>query len=95
MNYYLNRKRKKNWFSLRNSVYNQRVDNNVTKQFREIHDSIKNTDYITDEITDAQGLERSYADGNYYIHGNVIHTTGSHNLQDWYEAFTKIQAWGD
>ena len=56
----MNRKRKRNYFNLGNNIYNQRVDNNVTKQFREIHNPIQNTDYITDEITDAQGLERAY-----------------------------------
>ena len=48
--YHLNRKRKQNSFNLRNNIYNQRVDNNVTKQFKEIHNQIKGTEYTTDEI---------------------------------------------
>ena len=86
MNYYLNRKSKNNSFDLRNNIYNQRVDNNETRQFREIHNPIKNTEHITYEITDAQGLERAYADGNYYIHGDT---------KDWYDDMTKIPVWGD
>ena len=82
MNYYLNTKKKSILFTLRYNIYNQRVDNNVTKQFREIHgvgfypppnwkgsstpseihNPIKNTEYFTDEITDAQGLDRAHAD---------------------------------
>ena len=49
------------FLSTRKNIYNQRVDNNVTKQFKEIHNSVKHepakvdTSYITDTITDAQG----------------------------------------
>ena len=67
----------------------------MKKHFREINNPIQNTEYITDEITDAQGLERAYADGNYYIHGDTMYIAGSHNLQDWYDDFTKIPVWGD
>ena len=86
MNFNLNRKRKHNSFNLRNYIYNQRVDNDVTKQFREIHNTIQNpinnTEYITDEITDAQGLERAYQHGDYYIHGDTMYIAGSHTPQD-------------
>ena len=51
----MNRNRNHYSFNLRN---NQRVDNNVTKQFRELQNSIEHTKYITEEITDAQGLEQ-------------------------------------
>ena len=73
MSFNLNRKRKQNSFNLRNNMYNQRVDNNVTRQFREIHNPIKNAEYITDEITDAQGLQRVYSHGDYYIHGDTMY----------------------
>ena len=50
MDYYLDRKNKKDSFKLRNNIYNQKVDNNVTKQFREIHESenrpSKATNYV-------------------------------------------------
>ena len=100
MNYYSDRKRKRNSLNLRNNIYTQRVDNNLTKQFKEIHNPmennpIKNTEYITDEITDAQGLERAYQQGDYYIHGDTMYIAGSHNLRDWYDDFTKIPVWGD
>ena len=95
MNFNLNRTRKHNSFSSRNNIYNQRVDNNATRRFKEIHNPIKNTEYITDEITDDQGLERAYADRNYYIHGDTMYIAGSHTLQDWYDDVTKIPVWGD
>ena len=71
----------------------------MTKKIREIHNTIqnpiKNTEYITDEITDAQGLERAYADGNYYIHGDTMYIAGSNTANDWYDDATKIPVWGD
>ena len=65
MNFYSDRKKKRKSFDLGNNIYIQRVDNNVTKQFREIHNTnqnnpIKNTENNKDEITDAQGLGRAY-----------------------------------
>ena len=66
----------------------------MTKQFREIHNPIHNTEYITDEITDAQGLERAYQHGDYYNHGNEMYIAGSLTAKDWYDV-TKIPVWGD
>ena len=42
MNFYSDRKKKRNSLNLRNNIYTQRVDNNVTKQFREIHNPMQN-----------------------------------------------------
>ena len=95
MKYYSDRKKKRNSFNVWNNIYNQRVDNNVTKKFRELHNSVNNTEYSTDEITDAQGLERAYKHGDYYIHGGTMYRVGSHNLPDWYGNFIKTQVWGD
>ena len=95
MNYYSDRKRKRNSLNLRNNIYTQRVDNNVTKQFREIHNPIKNTNYITDEITDAQGLEKADQQGDYFVHRNTMYIAGSHTAKDWYDDVTKIPVWGD
>ena len=94
MNFNLNRKREHDSVNLRNNIYNQRVDNNVTKQFRGIHNPIQNTEYITNEITVAQGLERAYADGNYYTHGDTMYIAGSHTTKDWYDDVAKIPVWG-
>ena len=100
MNYYSDRTKKRNSFNLRNDIYIPRVDNNVTKQFGEIHNSIqnnpiKNTEYTTYEITDAQGSERAYQHGDYYIHGNTMYIAGSHTAKDWYDDVTKLPVWGD
>ena len=95
MKHYLDRKRKNSSFNLTSNINNQRIDNTAARQFRQTHNPIKNTEYITDEITDAQGLERAYADGNYYIHGNTMYIAGSHTAKDWYGDVTKIPFWGD
>ena len=89
----MNRKKNKN--NIRPNIYNQRVDNNVTKQFRNMHNSSKKTEYITDEITDVQGLERAYQHGDYYLHGDTMYIAGSHTAKDWYDDVTKIPVWGD
>ena len=53
------------------------------------------TSYITDTITDAQGLENAYSHGDYYIHGSTMYIAGSHTGKDWYDDVTKVPAWGD
>ena len=93
MNYYSDRKKKRNSLNLRNNICNQRVDNNVTKKFKENHIPVNNTEYITYEITDAQGLERAYKHGDYYVHGDTKCIAGSHTTKDWYDDVTKIPVW--
>ena len=64
MDYYLDRKKKKDTFNLSNNIYNQRVDNNVTRQFREIHKSENRTNKTTNYVkaeTDESGLDKAYA----------------------------------
>ena len=95
MDYYSDRKKKRNSINLRNNICNQGVDSNVPKRFRETHNPAQNTEYITDEITDAQGLERAYQHSDYYIHGNTMYIAGSHTAKDWYDDVTKIPVWGD
>ena len=56
---------------------------------------MKNTEYSTDEITDAQGIERAYQQGDSYIHGDTMYIAGSHTAKDWYDDVTKIPVWGD
>ena len=56
---------------------------------------IGNIEYITDEITDAQGLERAYQHGDYYIHSDRMYIAGSHTAKDWYDDVTKIPVWED
>ncbi len=46
------------YLSYRTNIYNQRVDNNITKQFNEIHKNKPET--IIQTITDAEGLRRAY-----------------------------------
>ena len=84
----------------RQNIYNQKLNNNVTKQFNEIHNPVKpkpkvDTSTISDTITDSQGLENAYSHGDYYIHGKTMYIAGSHTAKDWYDDVTKIPAWGD
>ena len=46
-------------------------------------------------ITDAEGLERAYAQGDAYMHGTTTYIAGSHTARDWWDDVTKIPFWGD
>ena len=46
-------------------------------------------------ITDAEGLERAYAQGDAYTHGKTTYVAGSHSLTDWWDDVSKIPFWGD
>ena len=48
-----------------------------------------------DQITDSEGLQRAYAQGDYYVHGRTMFIAGSHTARDWFDDFTKVPAWGD
>jgi pimeloyl-ACP methyl ester carboxylesterase len=46
-------------------------------------------------ITDAEGLARSYAQGDAYTHGSTTYIAGTHTARDWWDDVTKIPFWGD
>lgn len=46
-------------------------------------------------LSDAEGLERAYKDGDTHVHGKTMYVAGSHTLQDWWDDVTKIPVWGD
>ncbi len=48
-----------------------------------------------DHITDTDGLQRAYKQGDYYMHGRTMFIAGSHTARDWLDDFTKVPAWGD
>ena len=48
-----------------------------------------------DQITDSEGLQRAYKQGDYYVHGRTMFIAGSHTARDWFGDFTKVPAWGD
>ena len=93
MDYYLNRKKKKKTFNnIRPNIYNQRVDNNVTKQFREIHKSENQTIHYPKAETDESGLDKAYAsptnlhlddEGTLYVSG----TKGGLLGKEWIENY--------
>ena len=41
-------------------------------------------------MSEADGLERAYAHGDYFIHGNTMYVAGSRTGQDWYVDVTKV-----
>ena len=48
-----------------------------------------------DQITDSEGLQRAYKQGDYYVHGRTMFIAGSHTARDWFDDMTKVPAWGD
>jgi hypothetical protein len=93
MDYYSNRKKKKKSFNnIRPNIYNHRVDNNVTKQFREIHKSENQTIHYPKAETDESGLDKAYAssdhlhlddEGTLYVSG----TKGGLLGKEWIENY--------
>ena len=43
--------------------------------------------------TDAEGMDRAYAQGDVYGEGNKEYVAGSHTYTDWFDDFTKIPQW--
>jgi hypothetical protein len=46
-------------------------------------------------LSDAEGLQRAYQQGDSYRRGDTLYVAGSHTATDWYDDFTKIPFWGD
>ena len=52
------------------------------------------TEQKQDKIkTDAEGMDRAYAQGDVYGEGNKEYVAGSHTARDWFDDFTKIPQW--
>ena len=49
-------------------------------------------EYVRDQITDSDGLQRAYERGDTYVHGNTMYIAGSHTGKDWFDDFTKVPA---
>ena len=45
--------------------------------------------------TDAEGLERAYAQGDAYTHGSTTYVAGSHTATDWWQDLSLLPFWGD
>ena len=43
--------------------------------------------------TDAEGMDRAYAQGDVYGEGNKEYVARSHTLTDWFDDVTKIPQW--
>lgn len=61
------------------------------------NNTIYKTYHKIDTITDSQGLNRAYDNGDYYIHGNTLYIAGTDitNFQDIKDDITKVPFWGD
>jgi hypothetical protein len=46
-------------------------------------------------VTDKEGLQRAYSQGDSYARGDTLYIAGSHTAKDWYDDFTKVPFWGD
>ena len=46
-------------------------------------------------ITDDEGLDRAYSQGDAYAYGNTLYIAGSHTARDWYDDVTKVPFYGD
>lgn len=44
-------------------------------------------------ITDADGIRRSYEQGDAYSHGKTLYVAGSHTARDWLDDVTRIPFW--
>ena len=55
----------------------------------------KNNKLSGKSITDNDGLNRAYEQGDAYPFGDTLFIAGSHAARDWYDVFTKIPAWGN
>ena len=65
MDYPLIKKRKHRPFdNTRPNIYTHRVENNVTKQFNDIHHTIPNNTHMSDE----EGLKLAYDSSNRFCH---------------------------
>ena len=53
-------------------------------------EAVKKPDNIK---TDAEGMDRAYAQGDVYGEGNKECVAGSHTMTDWFDDFTKIPQW--
>ena len=54
----------------------------------------QNTNQKENKIkTDAEGMDRAYAQGDVYGEGNKMYVAGSHTLRDWYDDASKIVQW--
>jgi hypothetical protein len=75
MDYHAIKKKRRNSFdNIRPNIYAKRVDNNVTKQFKEIHDTIPNNTHMSDE----EGLKLAYDSPNrFYHHRNKLFVAGT------------------
>jgi hypothetical protein len=46
-------------------------------------------------ITDKEGMQRAYEQGDAYAYGDTLYVAGSHTAKDWYDDVTKVPFWGD
>ena len=87
-----------NWFAWERYM---KLNNKKRKQPITFENQIRGYQHVEnpflkyDQITDSEGLQRAYKQGDYYVHGRTMFIAGSHTARDWFDDFTKAPAWGD
>lgn len=80
-------KHKNAYYNLRDNIYNKRVENKLTDQFKQVHDvddSFPELDKT--HMSDEEGLNRAYANSNrYYQHRNKLFIAGNIDPIDFYD----------
>ncbi|MFM7859755.1 MAG: hypothetical protein ACKO96_49440 [Flammeovirgaceae bacterium] len=47
------------------------------------------------DLTDKEGLDNAYEQGDAYSHGDTLYVAGSWTSKDWYDHLTTVPFWGD
>lgn len=50
---------------------------------------------IIKTMTDSEGIQKAYEQGDTHVFGNTLFIAGSHTAKDWWDDFTKIPFYGD
>ena len=50
---------------------------------------------VIKSMTDAEGIQKAYAHGDYHVFGNTLFIAGSHTVKDWVDDVTKVPFWGN
>ena len=51
------------------------------------------TGRMIEQITDAQGFDKAYQQGDGFVNNKILYVAGSHTARDWFDDVTKIAQW--
>ena len=73
--------------------YNALGLDNFDNQFNK-HVDVKVKAPPVERISDSEGLNRAYKDGNTHVHGKTLYVAGTNSWRDVYDDITKVPFWG-